>query len=291
MDESRDEKSNSPLKQIRTFQGDVAEALEAQKESLYSIRESEVLKRSEGASVPRSPEEADKRKEAFLLLLGSVLLLALAGAGGYYTYTEFVRKTAPPAIAVPSNRFIQPESSAEVYAQNLSRDSLFSAIESASADVFPGEVKHIVLRNGTLDIEAPLLETGEFLEKLQSRAPGSLVRALDPMFMLGALGESRFLIFKIGSFENAFAGMLNWEKNMAEDIGALFNTAPLLTNIGPESVFKDIVSRNKDVRALFAGEDLILLYSFFDNQMLIVTDSLETLRILVERLSREKLSR
>ncbi len=118
------------------------------------------------------------------------------------------------------------------------------------------------------------------------------MRSFEPYFMLGTLGESRFIIFRLASFENAFSGMLNWEKNLPADLGTLFSTAPLLSNITTESVFKDVIYRNKDVRLLSVptgpnstSTTPVLMYSFFDNKKLIITDNIETLQILIDRLT------
>jgi len=146
--------------------------------------------------------------------------------------------------------------------------------------------------------DRPLLRTSEFLEILNSQAPGNLVRAFDPLFMFGSFKgslatdeTSTFLIIKLASFENAFAGMLAWEEHLAEDLGPLFATATLFKNVAPESTFVDVIDRNKDIRMLMLGEQPVLLYSFFDNNLLIITDHIETMRTLVDRLTREKLSR
>ena len=64
------EEKSSPLKQIRTFQGDVAEALGKQHESLFSIQQSEQLKRASGGSVFEA-EEVNQRREFILLMAGS----------------------------------------------------------------------------------------------------------------------------------------------------------------------------------------------------------------------------
>ena len=109
--------------------------------------------------------------------------------------------------------------------------------------------------------------------------------------MFGALEKSTFLIIKLSSFENAFAGMLAWEKTLSQDIGPLFATSELLRNLPIDSVFTDIVDKNKDIRILMFNDQTVLLYSFFDNNKLIITDNIDTLRILVDRLIQEKLSR
>ena len=272
----------TPLKQIRTFQGDVAEALQRERESLVSIQQAEHLKKSSTPSAASTPSESSKRRtEFFLLFLGSLVLFILGTVGVWYAYNEFVSGAAVPIITAPVNRFISADTETNLTLTAVSREALINTIINAVGNVPIGELKHINLS----------LSTSEFLQSLESRAPASLIRAFNPLFMFGAFGESAFLIIKLTSFENAFAGMLAWEKNLGQDIGPLFATAKSLANLPPGSVFTDITDKNKDVRALASGDQLVLLYSFFDNNMLIITDRIETLRTLIDRLTREKLSR
>lgn len=282
----------SPLKQIRTFQGDVANALGEQKESLFSIQQAERLKASSGMSIPQPSdfEEERKRKETLYFALGGLVLILLGGLGVWFGYGEFRERSAPPVIAVPESRFIAVQSEENLNFASSSRETLLSLITDKSRSVPIEEIKHFALKKGSSNT-APLATAAEFLTLLETRAPGNLVRSFGPIFMLGTLGQSRFLIFKLSSFENAFPGMLAWESSMARDVGPLFIQAEALKSIGSESVFKDVISRNKDVRILEVGGAPALLYSFFDNQMLIITDNLETLRVLVDRLTQELLSR
>ncbi len=275
----------SPLKQIRTFQGDVAEAISHQKESLYSIHEKERAG-LRGVNVSQQEEKKPQRKNIFLLLLGSIVLIGLTGFGSWYTYQEFVRKTSPPNITAPDSRFMSTESSLVLHITPLNQEALLSAIQNESARA--GELRHIILKDGESARSTSTSPT-TFFAKLEAQAPGSLIRAFEPIFMLGLLGETRFMIFKLRSFENAFAGMLAWEPNMAVDLYGLLVTDEL--GSFTSAPFKDVVYQNKDVRALIVAGEPILLYTFFDNQTLIVTEDLETLNQLSERLLREKLSR
>ena len=276
------EKDETPLKQIRTFQGDVAEALQKQQESLVSIQQTEHLKKSSARSATLTPLENSKsRTESFYLLLGSLVLFALGVIGAWYAYNEFVRKVATPIMTAPANRFVSADAEINLNLRSSSRETLINTLTSAVEGVPARELRHINFA----------LSTSEFLEMLETRASGSLVRAFDPLFMFGAFGESTFLIIKLVSFENAFAGMLAWEKNLSQDIGPLFATAEFSRSMPSGSTFTDITDRNKDVRILALGDQPILLYSFFDNNMLIITDHIETLRTLIDRLTREKLSR
>jgi len=272
----------TPLKQIRTFQGDVAEALQREQRSLVSIQQAEHLKKGSTSSATDTASENTKRKrEIFFLFLGSLTLFVLGTVGAWYAYNEFVRRTVTPIMTAPANRFVSANTEINLTLTATSREALINTLADAVRGAPSGELIHINFS----------LSTIKFLEMLGTRAPGSLVRAFDPLFMFGAFGESTFLIIKLASFENAFAGMLAWEKNLNQDIGPLFATAELSRNVAPESTFTDVTDKNKDVRMLALGDQPVLLYSFFDNNMLIITDHIETLRILMDRLTREKLSR
>jgi len=92
---------------------------------------------------------------------------------------------------------------------------------------------------------------------------------------------------------------------MAEDLLPIFGNPDLVKASEESNVFKDVIIRNKDVRVLEVTHTIasgtasstevvqkpVLLYSFFDNQMLIITDKIETLQTIIDRLTREKLSR
>ncbi len=279
------------LKAIRTFQGDVAETLHKQKESIFSIRQSALKKDPEPQ---REVESNSNAKRILTFAIGSILLLVLTLIGGYYTYAEFLRKSAPPIPAVPESRFISAESSTKIDANSLTREEIFAKIQEASGGVKTAELKHIMPLSGT----TTEMTTEKFMTALGTNAPGNLIRAFDPTFMLGTLGNSRFLILKLASFNNAFSGMLSWEKNIAQDLSGLFANKITLQSIGPTAVFRDVVHKNKDLRALFSSEktssstpQIVLLYSFFDSQILIITDRPETLQTVIGRLNREKLSR
>ena len=188
------DEEKSELKQIRTFQGDVVEALKKQNESLYSIRQKEG---------PVYQESETGIKKILPLAAGGLVLMALALGIGYRAYGEYVRKTTPPTPTIPESRFISAENSVNLDISNLSPREILETIESKTAR----GLNHLVVKEN-LD---------QFLNKINANPPGSLIRALDPIFMLGTLGQSPFIILRVSSYENAFAGMLAWEKNFLED--------------------------------------------------------------------------
>ncbi len=224
----------TPLKQIRTFQGDVAEALERQRESLVSIQRAEYLRKNTTQSSDLITSENTKRRtDLFFLFLGSFVLFSVGLVGSWYAYNEFVRRSVTPIIVAPANRFFSANAEKNLDLSTSSRETLASTLHNVTENIPSENVWHIILRKGPGN-ESPLLSTSEFFEILGSRAPGNLLRALNPLFMIGAFGKSPttdwtsiFLIFKLDSFENTYSGMLEWEKYLGQDIGPLFATAPL----------------------------------------------------------------
>jgi hypothetical protein len=284
------------LKQIRTFQGDVASTIGKQKESLVSIQYAEKSKTealNQRQAVESSGSESKSETIKIIsLILGTFILLAGATAGGWYVFKVYSTQKTEPVIYVPVNRLISTAKTIDIDATSLSRSGIMNLTAQEEEVRTPaGEVTHLNIP----------LSTREFFEKLEIRPPGNLVRAFDDIFMLGILGGERssvFVIIKLLSFENAFAGSLAWEERMIEDIGPLFATRSTSRNIASGSRFEDVITRNKDARVLYSPVDeesglreTLLLYSFFDNNTLIITDSEESLRTLLGLLSSELLSR
>ncbi|MCR4279366.1 MAG: hypothetical protein NUV78_01365 [Candidatus Zambryskibacteria bacterium] len=310
----------SPLKQIRTFQGDVADALSGQKESVFSIHQKEEIKKRE-SGIP-TVEEANeknaaskKRKDFIFLLIGSIFFVSVGVAASWYGYVEFMKRSAPPVLAVPENRFISVSKEVDMNLTNASRETFASAFAEALVGLNPGELVHVVGKVGMGETSS-IITAAQFFSLIESRAPGSLVRSFDDLFMIGAIraqsesGEaSPFIIIRLNSFENAFAGMLSWEKDMPQDLLPLFSNSELVKAIDETSVFKDAIVKNKDVRILEVSApvtdtaatstasstemriETVLAYSFFDNNMLIITNKIEALQTLIDRLIREKLVR
>jgi hypothetical protein len=288
---------NSPLKQIRTFQGDIADALRSQNESLVSIQRAEQARaesQKRAIEIDETPKDHHGRK-IVLFLLGSLILIALGGAGGWFGYQEIVRKMTPPDAPLSPSRLITSTNSHEIDASGLSRLQLIEAVAIASeVELASAQMLHIdtrITETGTNQI----LTTQNFLEILESKSQGSLTRAFNPIFMLGVLGgekKSTFMIIPLSSFENAYPGMLAWESTMAEDIGPLFASRILIANNTGELEFKDITLQNKDARILRDQDgQTLLIYSFFDNQTLIITDNEGSLTTIIGRLTSELLSR
>ncbi len=286
----------SPLKQIRTFEGDVAEAIRKQNESLISIQRKEEKRRDAIKTLAPNVGAGEHRSlKPLLMSLVTIVLIAGGGYASYFAWTTYSEKTALPVLDTPLNQFISTNLVTDVDASTLGRQALIDLVETTRLkDRKDSEMEQLELRRGT-EPTSELLSTADFLTRLASHAPNPLVRSFDDLFMLSVLGANpahTVLLIRLDSFENAFPGMLEWEERLVEDMMPLFINRERLSEIPTISEFKDKTIQNHDTRILrdSTGE-IVLLYGFFDNNMLIITDTEESFRTVLNRLQSEKLSR
>ncbi|MBX4198852.1 hypothetical protein KW800_01060 [Candidatus Parcubacteria bacterium] len=284
----------SHLKQIRTFEGDVAETIKRQSESVVSMAEAEQARRDAIRVLGPQDVEARQGSKALIYLGLTLLLLALGATGIWYAYKTYTEKSALPTVETPANQFISTESLVNVDASTLSRQTLLVAINAERAKSRGASaIEQVELRRGALPA-SELLTTEDFLTRLGSHAPAPLVRAFGPLFMLGLLGDPShtFLLVNLASFESAFPGMLNWESRLSEDLLPLFASEGVAANVPTNTEWSDVTLSNRDARILKDPTGhTVLLYAFYENKMLIMTDNEDTFRTIVNRLQSEKLSR
>ena len=152
------------------------------------------------------------------------------------------------------------------------------------ADVNLGEVYAIIpLPSGTT---TAITSPSEFLA--ETKIPPRLVRSLAPEYMVGTYvltQNTPFLIFKNTFFQNAYAGMLEWETDMRNDLLRLIRVAhPTETAVTINSdVFEDTVVANIDARVLrgSAGQP-ILAYAFPNQGTIVIATDIETLRFVLD---------
>lgn len=227
-----------------------------------------------------------------------MLSFVLVGAGilgAWYSYSVFQDKTAPPVTTTPANQLVGAGALVNIDASTLSRSSLLGLISAERQKTrAPLSITQIQLLRGVGEGAVPLTST-DFFTRLNIHAPEALIRAFDPLFMLGLIGGSKthaFVLVRLDSFENAFPGMLAWESRLGEDLLPLFADEAETESVPSATSFADLSIGNRDTRVLkdTAGR-IVLLYAFFDNNLLIITDGEEAFRTLVSRLQSEKLSR
>ncbi len=122
--------------------------------------------------------------------------------------------------------------------------------------------------------------TQEFFTLLDTPLSYTLIKSLDPTFMLGGVQTTKqepYLIIRSYNFEELFAGLLSWEGTMQSDFAPVFGVQK-----SPITPFVDAVQNNKSTRILYdANGNEVLLYSFVNHNTVVITTSGEALSALI----------
>lgn len=321
----KEKEHKSLLKKIRTYETDAAENIRKKKTSLSSMVIAEKKRAEKEAKYDdeegrRTSKAVFSVILSIILIAGGVGVL---GAWFYFSYDRgdapenpfsatFLEANSEETIllADPFTSKLPEEIKNIKSSLTLSRGEVYVPIFSKTV---PGELPE----DEDLIIA---LSSREFLELLSVRAPLSLYRSLDPKFVMGVWqGEEKeaFLVLKTTFFQNAFASMLSWEPFLAEDLSFITretevvpvvpnevassspatstSTTSPTTETPPEVItvednfverFEDEVLFNHDARVLRDNRGSIrLLYSFPNEETLLITGSAEAMESVLERLN------
>ncbi len=228
--------SSDSVKPVRTYETDVAEAMSHKRPSQASMVIAE-SRRQEGTDRIGS-ENAEPATHGIRKLIMTLLSLALLGGGAvgaYYLYT--LSPLAPvKQIEVPQSQtqnIVPADSQALVLIDSsqplMAQSRIQAEVEKPQA---PKTIKEIVI--GTKDATGATqrVNAATMLSIMDIDAPNILARTLLPTWMLGVyadeLGQkSVFVAVTTNFFQNAFAGMLQWESVMADDLKLYLYPSPL----------------------------------------------------------------
>ena len=282
--------TKSPLQRLRTYQGDIADTIKTEETTLIKTVVAEQERKIERNEI-EEPEARHTGRNALMLTLSIVLIIAGIGIVGY---VYFFILAPPPEIKIiePKLYILTVDREREaVLSKNSPRDDILNVMASERVKEYPeGTVEHLVFSEGVGETKTPIT-SGKLLEilGLDRKIPGPILRSIENDFVLGILASSEgdpFLILKPRDFEQVFASMLEWEKNLPYDFSPLFGFNFAIGTTTPNTIFKDERIKNKDTRVLRdTNGELILLYSFFDRNHLIISTSDEAVKEIFTRLT------
>lgn len=231
-------------------------------------------------------------------------VLVVIGVGALAATLYLNREESAPLEPLQIDTLVFAEASQEIPVQTVSGNALLGLLTTRVNDLQTPLNAFVSLKLTTpTEIgEAREITTQEFFEKAKTSATPALIRAFHPKFMLGVhalSGKQPFLIFKTSFYENAFAGMLDWELTISEDLAPLFGSATLSATSKESTVpsvngslFRDRLIDNKDTRVLVdASGQIRLIYSFIDSRTLIITTNRETFIEVASRLNSTRTKR
>ncbi len=308
----KDETSVQPLE---TYQRDMETVISQKNISTVSIAaaEAERASRSVGGitATPINPRRAMDWKWVLSLVavvLGVALVLVATGLLAYVllrpTPSVVVGKGgSAPFMAIDNTQIlvVKPEQ----FNHATLMQNFESLKEKTSLSLGLVSRLYVVLSSTTIEKNSvpPPVSIQELITALAPNIPDSLARTFDPNYYLLGIhvfdGNEPFLILKVDSYEQAFSGMLEWERTMPQELSPVFIGMPrprtqtelagvsttTATTVLPTQ-FKDKIIANHDARALINDQgDTLLLWAFIDRTTLVITTNENTLAELISRRS------
>lgn len=250
-------------------------------QTLLERRKSEVL-RSQRKNVKSSPAWVSLLQETstswmalfVLILLGAITAIV---ASVYIHMSQNSNETPPVPFIIPS--FFETEAQTTVL---LSEDGplFLTTLEEHIRTAKPGVVQlyPTTFENG---VERSVTSS-EFFTTIHATLDEVAIRTLDDTIMLGSvttLVNEPYLILRTNDFDTLFSAFLLWEQTMQADLSPLFGVA-----LSSQATFSDSVWNNRSTRILTGAEgQTVLLYSFVNQNTVVITQSEEALSILLEK--------
>ncbi|MDD5165487.1 MAG: hypothetical protein PHG25_03045 [Candidatus Pacebacteria bacterium] len=324
--------TETPQKALRTYESDVADVLAHKKISTATIALAEQKKNTGQNNLGESTESLENKADRSqvikktLIALAGIILIGGGIGGAYYFYSisplagsKNVTPQAPTPISI-----VKADTRVALAIDSLNPNSVIAAVRKEIAKPQQNDtIKEIVfteIDSGGQKIRVPAPDA---YTTMDLTAPDILYRALSNDWMLGVYADKQgskdvFIVATISYFQNAFAGMLQWESFMADDLKQYFyqntpadisaraqvaQTASSSENTSTSTpvvdyqndprykvirgLFTDRIIRNKDVREFVVGGNTLFLYSFLDNTKLVITGSESTLNAILDRLEQK----
>ena len=277
----------SQTRVVRTFETDIAEAMKEKKGSVVKIAMAE-HKRREGLT---DLEEAPKKNNKWWLFSAIILIL---GGVIFYGFISINKKiNTVNTTEVRSDALISSDKEKEIDTAKLSQTKLVNAVNTElDSTIRLDSIERIYLTETVGSLKAPI-KTERFFSILGARIPPILLRSLSDKFMLGIHsfnGNQPFIILKTDFYENAFLGLLKWEREMPEDILPLFGVK--LTNENRYLLtkeFQDATIKNIDARILSdESGKTVIVYATPNRETIVITTGEDTLKEIILRLNAPK---
>lgn len=271
-----------PIKSLRTFQGDVQEAISKNGYSSTTILVKEQERKLENPA--RTIESAEMlgssnaRNKTFIIFGVALIVLGLVSVAVLY----YMKANEQVVIEKQTKAIIAFTEEKQVSMVNLGRKDLVDKIiENKTSTNLP--VNSVLYINPMFNNKE--VATHDLLSILAPTMPPSLSRSFGGEYMLGIYSydsNEPFIILTVEDYSLSYPGMLKWEETMTNDLGTIFNAN--LSSSSPK-LFTDEVIKNRDIRVLKdSSGNSVLLYSFVDRKTLVITKNENMLSAIVGKL-------
>jgi hypothetical protein len=269
------------LKPLRTYQGDVSNAIHKTKASVVSIAVAEENRRSR--NLPEIESDSGIKNKFFIYGGVSLFVLGIIIVSIFY----FLSSQNGVKQVVQNNALLNYDSEIKVSVGGISRDTLiqdFLAQEKsfnlpANSVLYFDTIYTIGTTTSASDVQT-------VLQTLAPQIPADLLRNLSTDYMFGVYSFDKnqpFIVLTVDDYGAGFSGMLKWESTMVSELGSIFNIASNGSPIGGYA-FSDESLNNKNLRIVQnSSRQTVLLYSFINNSTIIITSNENTFNALLNK--------
>ncbi len=278
-----EKKERIPIKSLRTYQGDVEEAIANNKYTSTTILVAEQKRRVEEPQKVVEVKYSGTRNRVFIYFGGLFFILGVAIVTSVY----YIKSSDDVVIERQVKTFLSPTKEIKIALASSTEDNIISTIVREREN-FKLPINSVLYVN-TVNENVPV-DTSKILSVLAPSAPSSLVRSFYNKYMLGIYSYDTnevFLILSVNDYASSYSGMLKWEKDMPKDLVKIFSVdQDFLTRTYS---FSDLSIKNKDLRIIRddAGKT-IMLYSFIDKETLLITKNEKIFGAILARINISK---
>ncbi len=278
--------SKQKLASLRTYQGDVAEYVKEKNESVASVVVKEHERKQKRELEPLVHHDKAVTPSNFLanikMILISLLLLGVGGGIIFFVF-QYVKEGSVTKMA-------EVQTIIPALAKTDLPLTTINALEGELSKISNEGVSALILKTAN---GLPVESASQIFSTLGIEPSGKLFRTLKSDYMIGALVKSgvksNFLIISVGDFGQAFSGMLEWEESLSADLPFLLATYASSTS---SFVWRDVIIKNKDARALINDKDQSqIAYTFLDKQTVLITDTVSAVAELSSLFASRTLNR
>lgn len=316
------------VRPLRTYKDDISDVMTKKKTSVVSAAAAEAERRQRKVEA-HSERIVPKKSNANYVLIAGALFFLLIGIG-IVGYALLFRNTTPGSISIDSlPKLVFSESQSTIETGGDTRRSFIAKLDEkrTTTNLKLGSITQYYPTTKSATGQTRILSASEFFDLVDITLPGTLSRMLTGPMMLGLHafnGNQYFIVLKVSEYDRAFAGMLEWENRIEQDLFPVFGIAPLKNIPVPAPVavplptstatttkpviasssptttepvssvttddfisraFVDIVVKNTNARALKrSGGGTALLYAFPDKNTVVITTSEPTLTEIITRM-------
>jgi len=284
-------KDVAPLKSIHTLQTDIAEAISNEHISMVHIIAEQEKARSKEKEIEEKREEDNSIETNVIptsyFLRNTLITLVSIGvvvASGYGIFTIAQKRNAQFPVQI-----VDTPDTKEIISYNAKKEINFS-----SEELFDRKKLGTKLINEATSepvdgvtffkINSPVKD---LLLILSPSIPSAYQRTLLEESFYGGLAQGNFFIISYDSYEQAYAGQLEWENNIGNSLSPIFGSVSSST---PTSRFEDRIVSNKDIRvAVDENGKTLFVYGFSVENIVIFARNEDVFRQVNEILLRRNL--